>query len=168
MGRLGQYIGLEQVNIGGGLEIITCDTYNSAGISSTPLSTDTVALISTEAAGGYAVVGSTPVIEKITLPGETIIFARQESGVEISSIYLKADNSIEIKSSIGLYSLLLNADGSLEYQIPTGSPILTINASGITSTVPIIAPEGTFGGKVVSTHDHSGVKAGGDVSGPPV
>lgn len=71
-----------------------------------------------------------------------------------------------ITLTIGGQAMATITAESIEFAVG-GSAVATLSAGGIEFHVPVNGPSGTFGGKVVESHTHSGVQSGGSNSGPP-
>lgn len=153
---------------GGGANI-TGAHFSAPGDDSFPLKTDFAIAVPIPNSGGFVIVGyADPLNIKKGTEGEKRIYGRDSAGAEVNEIRLKPDGSIlisrgtseielkaddSIKLSNGLGAIELKADGSIDMN----GAIITVAGDVISST-----------GKSLSTHIHSGVTAGSDVSGPPV
>lgn len=164
MGRLGRLISAlkttfqsvktteAKVNPGAG-PAITCDQFQNAGDDAQPLPQDYCVLVPIDGTGRWALVGYLdPEALQRAGPGERRLYARDASGEEVVSHWLKSTGE----------AALTNANGGLRL-LPDGS----FNINGVT-----ITPDGRVidaSGVELGTHNHnitSGSSAPGPTAGP--
>lgn len=100
-----------KVDPGGG-DVVTAEHFSVPGIDANPLSTDTPLIVSVEGSGREAEIGyNDPTTDKQALSGEVRIYARDSSGNEVVSLWVKNDGSHVITNGLGNFSL--QPDGTL-------------------------------------------------------
>lgn len=151
MGMIGTVLSVTRVDINGQRaddvraelgsgEIVTAHYFGTAGDDSPANPGDLVLLEPGQGAGVYHAVGFVdPASAQTALSGERRIYARDSSGAEVASVWLKASGEIVMTSTA---DITING--------------MTISPSGVV----------TIGGKVINDHVHGGVTPGGGASGP--
>lgn len=117
-----------EIDLGGG-DIITAEHFEGAGGDSHPLEGDYVATAEVPRSGGQVVVGYfDPLYKPKTLPGEKIIYARDEEGVLIVELHLKNTGEAILQNENG--SLLLRPDGSQREELKSGDGSYELKPDG--------------------------------------
>ncbi len=108
-----------EIDLGGG-DIVTAEHFEGAGGDSHPLAGDYVATVDVPRSGGQVVVGYfDPLYVPKALPGEKIIYARDDDGVLICEVHLKNTGEAVMRNENGMFTL--RPDGSQRGEHANGS-----------------------------------------------
>ena len=150
---------------------ITGEHFADSGNDSPPLPDDTAVTVGIQRNGGQVPVGYIDTKNAgVAVPGEARIYGRDNAGIKINEIYLKADGSILIANFFSGSEIELKADGAVLITNGFGSFELkldgTIDMNG--ATVTLLGDVITALGRSLDTHVHPGVTTGPSNTGPPV
>ena len=124
----------------GGNYTATGDVYQPAGDDAAPLLSDYVIMVKGVNGQYHAVGFLDPKNANIAEPGGRRIYARNASGSEVASVYVKPDGEVEIKNALGNFKMLptgvvningaiIGVDGSITSPVSVGAPTVAAATS---------------------------------------